>query len=134
MPLPSFDPADYTSQLSDKLESFKKAFTKFGLPEPMVFASTPLHYRMRAEFRMWHQDERVDYAMFDSDRILSNLSSLKNSLQPTAKHLHASCPACEKAPAGLYCETLKRRLFQINFLATLSGDLLAYADLPSPTR
>ena len=120
MPLPSFDPADYTSQLSDKLESFKKAFTEFGLPEPMVFASTPLHYRMRAEFRMWHQDERVDYAMFDSDNpkqpvIIEEFAAATQSICTLMPRLRERLQASE---------TLKRRLFQINFLATLSGDLL----------
>ena len=120
MPLPSFNPADYSSQPSEKLENFKLAFAEFDLPEPMVFASTPLHYRMRAEFRMWHQDERVDYAMFDSD----------NPKQPVMIEVF---PAATESISTLMpqlrdrlqaCETLKRRLFQINFLATLSGELL----------
>jgi tRNA (uracil-5-)-methyltransferase len=120
MPLPSFNPADYASQLSDKLEIFKQAFTPFGLPEPAVFASTPLHYRMRAEFRMWHQDERVDYAMFDSD----------NPKQPViiedfAAATASICAIMPRLREKLQdCETLKRRLFQVNFLATLSGELL----------
>ena len=120
MPLPSFNPADYASQLADKLENFKQAFTPFGLPEPKVFASTPLHYRMRAEFRMWHQDERIDYAMFDSDNpkqpiIIEEFSAATASICAIMPRLRDKLQACEN---------LKRRLFQVNFLATLSGELL----------
>ena len=120
MPLPSFNPADYSSQLSDKLDNFKLAFAEFDLPEPAVFASTPLHYRMRAEFRMWHQDERVDYAMFDSDNpkqpvIIETFPAATESISTLMPQLRDRLQACE---------TLKRRLFQVNFLATLSGELL----------
>ena len=120
MPLPSFNPADYSSQLSEKLENFKVAFAEFDLPEPMVFASTPLHYRMRAEFRMWHQDERVDYAMFDSDNpkhpvIIEEFTAATDSICAIMPRLRDQLQASD---------TLKRRLFQVNFLATLSGELL----------
>ena len=65
MPLPSIDPAAYDVQLADKLAQFRRDFAPFALPEPAVHASAPLHYRLRTEFRVWHQGDRVDYAMFD---------------------------------------------------------------------
>ena len=65
MPLPSFDPADYPQQLASKVARYKAEFAAFDLPEPEVFASEPQAYRLRAEFRMWHTGDRVDYAMFD---------------------------------------------------------------------
>lgn len=67
MSIPKIEPADYTAQLAAKVEQFKADFAAFALPEPAVYPSAPLHYRMRAEFRLWHQDERVDYAMFDAE-------------------------------------------------------------------
>ena len=67
MALPGFDPAGYDAQLANKLEQFKSDFAPCGVPEPVVHPSSPLHYRLRAEFRMWHQDDQVHYAMFDSD-------------------------------------------------------------------
>ena len=67
MPLPTFEPAEYTAQLATKVARFTSDFAPLGLPEPIVHPSTPLNYRLRAEFRMWHQDEQVHYAMFDSD-------------------------------------------------------------------
>ena len=69
MPLPCIDPADYDAQLAAKVERFKTDFAPFALPEPAVHASAPQNYRMRAEFRIWHDHDcvdRVDYAMFDA--------------------------------------------------------------------
>jgi tRNA (uracil-5-)-methyltransferase len=121
MPLPSFDPANYSSQLSEKLENFKLAFAEFDLPEPMVFASTPLHYRMRAEFRMWHQGERVDYAMFDSD---NPKQPVMIEVFPAAtESISTLMPATARQAAGMR-NIEASGCFQINFLATLSGELL----------
>ena len=43
MPLPSFDPIDYATQLAEKLAGFKEGFAAFDLPEPrepfLLFAS-----------------------------------------------------------------------------------------------
>ena len=67
MPFARIDPADYAAQLTAKLERFKADFAPYALPEPAVHPSAPQHYRLRAEFRIWHQDERLDYAMFDPE-------------------------------------------------------------------
>jgi len=120
MSLPSIDPALYPSQLAEKVAGFKHAFAPFAVPEPEVFASAPLHYRLRAEFRMWHDGERVDYAMFDS----------ADPKQPVAIEAFpvAVEPICALMPRLRERlqrdEILKRRLFQVDFLATLSGELM----------
>ena len=67
MPFARIDPADYAAQLTAKLERFKADFAPYALPEPAVHPSAPQHYRLRAEFRIWHQDGRLDYAMFDPE-------------------------------------------------------------------
>lgn len=120
MPLPSFNPAEYSAQLAAKVSQFKAAFAPFALPEPAIYPSAPLHYRMRAEFRMWHQGERIDYAMFDP----------AEPKQPVVieRFIAADQAICDAMPRLRdrlqNSETLKRRLFQVNFLATLSGELL----------
>ncbi|HEX6734877.1 MAG TPA: tRNA (uridine(54)-C5)-methyltransferase TrmA [Azonexus sp.] len=120
MPLPSLDPAVYPAQLAAKVARFAADFADFALPEPAVFASAPLHYRLRAEFRIWHHGEVFDYAMFDPD----------NPRQPV---LMADFPAADAAicalmprlrAAVLADETLDRKLFGAEFLATLSGEML----------
>jgi tRNA (uracil-5-)-methyltransferase len=120
MPLPTFEPAEYGPQLATKVDSFKRDFAPFKVPEPQVHASAPLNFRMRAEFRMWHQDDQVYYAMFDSD---------EPKRPVVIEHFAAACdticsamPRLREALQG--SAVLKERLFQANFLATLSGELL----------
>ncbi|WP_306604057.1 tRNA (uridine(54)-C5)-methyltransferase TrmA [Azonexus sp.] len=120
MPLPAIDPARYDAQLSDKLTQFKTAFAEFSLPEPAVFTSEPSHYRLRAEFRIWHHGDVLDYAMFDPE----------NPKQPVLMHdFPVACSAiCELMPRLrnylIAHPTLSQRLFTIDFLATLSGEML----------
>jgi tRNA (uracil-5-)-methyltransferase len=120
MPLPTFEPAEYSAQLAHKVDRFKRDFAPFSVPEPQVHASTPLHYRLRAEFRMWHQESQVFYAMFDSDEPKRPI---------VIEHFAAACDTiCTAMPrlreALQASAALKERLFQANFLATLSGELL----------
>ncbi|AWI75060.1 tRNA (uridine(54)-C5)-methyltransferase TrmA [Parazoarcus communis] len=120
MPIPTIDPSTYAGQLADKVSQFKHNFAAFALPEPEVFASEPLHYRMRAEFRMWHDGERIDYAMFDP---------AEPKVPVTIEHFPQACESIsammprlrERLQGSL---VLRHRLFQIEFLATLSGEML----------
>jgi tRNA (uracil-5-)-methyltransferase len=120
MPLPLLDPACYAEQLAAKVARFKQDFAPHALPEPEVFASVPLHYRLRVEFRIWHHGEALDYAMFDPD----------NPRQPV---LMADFPAASEAICALMprlrerlmaSEVLGKRLYGAEFLATLSGEML----------
>ena len=120
MPLPCINPTDYADQLASKLAQFKTDFADFELPEPLVHASQPEHYRMRAEFRMWHQDTQVFYAMFDP---------AQPKRPVTLERFAAVCPPIDHAMPRLRAaleasKTLKDKLFQTNFQATLSGELM----------
>jgi len=120
MPLSRIDPAQYSSQLAEKLAQFKLDFAQFGLPEPEVFASAPLNYRMRAEFRIWHEDDALDYAMFNAAN--PKLPVTIEAFPIADPTIAAAMPRLrERLRAS---ETLRRRLFQADFLATLSGELL----------
>ena len=125
MPLPQIDPALYEGQLAAKLARFKEDFAEFSLPEPAVHRSEPLHYRLRAEFRVWHHrdeagNEQLDYAMFDPD----------NPKRPIlmADYPVASASICALMPrlraAVLASELLRKRFYAVEFLATLAGDML----------
>lgn len=120
MPLPVLDPALYAAQLADKLGQFKQAFTPFNVPEPSVFASAPLHYRLRAEFRVWHHGDELDYAMFDPENpkqpiLMADFPAASESICDAMRRLR------ERVLAS---EILKSRLFCVDFLATLSGEML----------
>lgn len=37
----------------------------FQAPDAQIFRSQPAHYRMRAEFRIWHDEDDLYHIMFD---------------------------------------------------------------------
>ncbi len=121
MSITHIDPAQYESQLSDKLAAYRQGFVGLALPEPEVFRSAPLHYRMRVEFRMWHHDERIDYAMFEREGDEKKVVLIEDF--PVAAK-----PICDLMPRLRdYLqerEALRNKLFQIEFLATHSGELM----------
>lgn len=120
MSLPEIDPAAYESQLATKLAQFKADFAPFALPEPAVFRSAPSHYRQRAEFRIWHDGERIDYAMFDPADPKRPI--LMQDFPTAAASICAEMPRLrEKLQSN---PVLRHKLFQVNFLATLSGQML----------
>ena len=120
MPLPSIDPSRYEAQLNDKVAGFKSAFAPFDLPEPAVFKSAASHYRLRAEFRIWHHGDELDFAMFDPE----------NPKRPILmRDFPAACQRiCDAMPRlraeVMAAESLRKRLYAVDFLATLSGELL----------
>lgn len=121
MPLKHIDPAQYETQLAAKLGQFVEAFAPFGLPAPTVIRSAPLHYRLRAEFRMYHDDAGVHYAMFAADNpkqpvVIDSFPVASQSICDLMTRLRN---ALQASP------TLRHKLFQVDFLATLSGQLMA---------
>lgn len=114
-----FSPTAYQAQLQDKLQWLRSEFAPFNPPELEVFESELDHYRMRAEFRMWHNQGRVDYVMFSQDdkrpypvREFPVAGKLINRLMGRLiDALNAS-------------DALRRKLFQVEFLSTLSGQAL----------
>ncbi|MFN3987104.1 MAG: tRNA (uridine(54)-C5)-methyltransferase TrmA [Rhodocyclaceae bacterium] len=120
MPLPSFDPAQYSTQLAAKVARYRHDFAAFDLPAPEVFASEPLHYRLRAEFRLWHQAGVVHYAMFDPADPKTPV--LLEDFPPAAEPIRTAMPRLRAALNA--SEALRRKIFQAEFLATLSGELM----------
>ncbi|MEZ9821840.1 tRNA (uridine(54)-C5)-methyltransferase TrmA [Shewanella sp. 10N.286.45.A1] len=119
MNLAAMDPSTYDVQLEAKRVKLKQLFTDFDTPELESFSSETAHYRMRAEFRMWHEGEDLYYYMFDKeldskvrcDQFLP-ASELINKMMPVLVEL--------LKPNTI----LRHRLFQIDFLSTLSGEIL----------
>lgn len=120
MPLPVIDPARYTAQLDAKTREFAAEFAAFELPEPQLFSSPPLHYRLRAEFRIWHDAQQLDYVMFDPEA--PGIPIRIATFPAGSARINALMPLLRDRLAGH--ETLRRRLFQVEFLTTLSGEAL----------
>lgn len=120
MPLPTFDPTQYDPQLDAKVARFREHFACFSLPEPAVFRSAPLHYRMRAEFRLWHQAGKVHYAMFDPASPKTPV--LIDDFPAAAERICTAMPRLREVLDA--SDALKRKIFQVEFLATLSNELM----------
>lgn len=120
MPLPRIDSTNYATQLAGKVEQFKCDFAPFAIPEPEVFSSAPEHYRLRAEFRIWHQGDELDYAMFDPENPKQPV--MVEDFPIAAASICALMPRLKARLRG--SQTLRGGLFQVEFLATLSGELM----------
>lgn len=120
MPSSRHSPSEYAAQLADKVGRFKNDFSALALPEPQVFSSEPEHYRLRAEFRMWHDGNQVDYAMYDP--AVPKTPIVISEFPAAAKSICHAMPRLRDRLQNN--DALKRRLFQTEFLATLSGELM----------
>lgn len=108
---------DYNSQLEDKKQKVSEIFSAFSRPHLEVFASPSQHYRMRAEFRIWHEGQQAWHCMFDAKTKkrykVKNFpigSQLINTLiQEITKTLCTD-------------DVLRRKLFRIDYLTSLSGE------------
>jgi tRNA (uracil-5-)-methyltransferase len=118
MPLSQYRPQQYGAILQQKMETVAPRFRPYTAAEPAVFPSAASHYRMRAEFRMWHQGETIDFVMFRPDGTAQALVDF-----PVAsRHISDRMPDLKALLDA--DETLRRRLFQVEFLTTGDDDTL----------
>lgn len=116
----SFNPALYDQQLQEKIAIFQQDFANFDLPDFDVFESPREHFRMRAEFRVWHKGDIVTFIMFTPDEFkrIYDIDSfpigslLINELMPRL------------IEAFNISDVLRKKLYQVDFLTTLSGEAL----------
>lgn len=113
-------PDAYESQLNAKASKLIESFSRFNAPDLEVYPSAPSHFRLRAEFRLWHSGDRCFYAMFDS---VDKKKVLEVKDFPVASQLinRLMTELLEELQGN---ELLSKRLFQVEFLTTLSGDAL----------
>lgn len=84
-----------------------------------VFASPPAHYRARAEFRVWHEGDESFYIMFDGE------SKQKVRVDRCPMAIEAIDALMPRLMAAINADAaLRHKLFQVDFLATLSGEML----------
>lgn len=113
------DPAHYQIQFDAKVERFQALLGLASVPSFTPYASQPEHYRARAEFRIWHEGAESDYIMFDQ----TTKEIVKIKQCPMA--IESIADLMPKLMAQIVAEpVLREKLFQIDFLATLSGQML----------
>ncbi|GAA0681943.1 tRNA (uridine(54)-C5)-methyltransferase TrmA [Marinobacterium maritimum] len=119
MALPRVEPEQYDALLADKKARIAAQFAEFDLPEIEVFTSQPEHYRLRAEFRTWHEGDDLYYVMFDGDkRTPVRLDSCPMVSERIHDVMFKLLDVIRPDPV------LRFKLFQVDFLSTLSGELL----------
>ncbi|MHB0776469.1 tRNA (uridine(54)-C5)-methyltransferase TrmA [Halomonas sp. WWR20] len=124
MAVPVVEPERYAEQLAAKRERIAAQFAHLNPPGLEVFASPPSHYRMRCEFRVWHEGSDLFYAMFEVDPgDPKKKSVIRLDQYPVAsRRINELMLALREAL--LDSPVLRRKLFQAEFLTTLTGEAL----------
>ncbi|MGB2272296.1 MAG: tRNA (uridine(54)-C5)-methyltransferase TrmA [Pseudomonadales bacterium] len=124
IPSINYAPDQYEQLLSEKTERITQLLAAYKPPIATVFASPEKHFRMRAEFRIWHdrqgEDNECFYVMFEPDAPTIPIrvddypigSESITALMPVLlEHINLS-------------EILKHKLFQLEFLSTTNDEVL----------
>lgn len=113
-------PDQYVSLLEGKCKDIKVKFEDHFNQEITCFESEPAHFRMRAEFRVWHDELGAHYAMYEPGRYKQPVIIEKFDIG-----YHRIVELMPKLLERInHNETLRRKLFQVEFLTTLSGESL----------
>ncbi len=110
----------YERQLADKEKRVSSLLSPFYNAKLEVFDSSISHYRARAEFRIWHEGSRCDYAMGNITKGGAiNIQECPKVIEPIEKRMWK---LLEKI--NTLQEVLKRKLFAVEFLATTTDECL----------
>ncbi|MCU4676379.1 tRNA (uridine(54)-C5)-methyltransferase TrmA [Catenovulum sp. 2E275] len=120
MRVDQIDISQYDALLQEKQQTTLNLFNGLNLPAKTNLVASPnKNYRLRAEFRVWHQDDDSFYIMFDPatkekfrvDYFIPGSELLNQLMQAVRNYFLAN-------------ETLRFKLYQVDFLTTLSGEAL----------
>ena len=92
----------------------------FAPPTPQHHASIASGYRLRAEFRVWHDGDDLHYVMFPPGEPRN--PHIIEAFPIAGARITKAMPPLREALQG--STELRRKLFQVEFLSTLSGELL----------
>ena len=115
-----YQPDNYSRLLETKIQRVLIEFRSLGAPDPSVFESPRSGFRMRAEFRVWHSDDDLDYVMFKKGEpaapvVIDTFPIAHSSIQHLMPILR---DRLKNTPE------LRRRLFQCEFLTTSYGHVI----------
>lgn len=106
----------YTYQLESKTKNIKEMFKPFYTKEITVFSSPSSHYRSRSEFKIWHKEEDIFYAM---NHISGSGAVLIDECPQVSTHISALMP---KLLEALKEEGITHKLFGADFLSSSTGE------------
>lgn len=119
---PSQEPtlaALYNEQLQEKEHRLNTLLAPFSSPKVSVFPSPPQHYRMRAEFRVWHEGDDLFYVMFNPE---TREKYRVDQLPAANLRINQLMPLVLDYVRDK--EILRRKLFQVDFLTSTTGEAL----------
>jgi len=112
-------PAQYQALLDCKVSEMQQLFRPYGVEKTDVYPSSTAHYRLRAEFRIWHEGDDMFHIMFDPiTKSKHRIDYFPIACKTIADFMPVLLAALKKRPL------LRNRLYQIDYLASLSGQLL----------
>ncbi|MGS2716612.1 tRNA (uridine(54)-C5)-methyltransferase TrmA [Eionea flava] len=115
-------PDEYHAQLNQKIARLNDQLATLKqptLPTIDVFESPTTHYRMRAEFKAWHEGNTTYYAMSDKE---TRQPVLLETFPVASLAINTLMP---KLMAAInQDDILRKKLFQIEFINTLTNDML----------
>lgn len=115
---------DYQALLDLKRDDIRSRFDLLGgfskEVELEVFSSKIEHYRMRAEFRIWHEDDDLFYAMFPPGNKYQPIR-IESFPQASEQINNLMMPLLQEIKVH---PELRFKLFQIDFLSSQRGEVL----------
>ncbi|MDO4642497.1 MAG: tRNA (uridine(54)-C5)-methyltransferase TrmA [Cardiobacteriaceae bacterium] len=108
----------YQSQLDDKTRRLNALLTPFNAPTPDIYPSPSYGYRMRAEFRLWHDGDDCYHAMTATNGNIERI----DTFPPVHHSINALMP--QIIDALQQSQVLRYRLFQIEYHAAQSGEIM----------
>lgn len=110
---------NYEAEFTAKKKSMELALAPYFKHQLDCFKSPPVHYRMRAEFRIWHEGDHSFHIMFDKET-----KSKYRVDQLDAAHPFINDAMLNVIEAVNSNQILRKKLFQIDYLATTTNQLV----------
>ena len=108
----------YEAQLIQKVNINKERFASYYKGEMSVYKSLDKHYRARSEFKIWHSNEDIFYAMNRADK---NGVLLIDECPQVNEYIAVLMPKLIKS---IKEEKIDFKLFGADFLSSSSGEIV----------
>lgn len=114
-----FTETAYSAQLAQKTTYLQQLFQPFFSGELAVYRSQLQHYRMRAEFRVWHDQGDLYHIMFDPQtKQRYRIDHFPIASRLINRMMQTLLPLLKQQ------EILRHKLFQIDYLSSLSNKII----------
>ena len=115
-----YQPERYESLFQKKAAKALERLKPLAPPTPQHHASIVSGYRLRTEFRIWHDGDDLHYVMFPPSEPRN--PHIIEAFPIAAPRITEAMAPLREALKG--SAELRRKLFQVEFLSTLNGELL----------